>query len=70
MSLQSLLAWFLSVVTGPWATGIATVLLVLTGGGLILYCADSWAVVVTRVIAAFSLLVLCANFLQALGFIS
>ena len=68
MSLQLLLAWFLSVVTGPWATGIATVLLVLAGGGLA-YGEDSWSVVVTRVNAAFALLVLSANFLSALGLI-
>ena len=60
------LAALLTVLTGSWATGIATVLLGLTGGGLI-YGEDLWLVVITRVIAAFSLLVLGANFLNALG---
>ena len=63
------LAARLTVLTHPWATGIATVLLVLTGGGLI-YGEDLWAVVVTRVIAAFFLLMLSANFLSALGLVS
>ena len=62
--------WAPPALIGPWATGIATVLFGLTGGGLLLYCADSWAVVVTRIIAAFSLVVLGANFLSALGLLS
>ena len=35
MSLQPLLAQFLTALTGPWATGIATVPLVFTGGVLV-----------------------------------
>ena len=65
MSLASLL----TVLTSSWATGIASVLLALTGGGLI-YGEDSWTTWILRAISAFNLLVLGANFLSTLGVVS
>ncbi len=67
MSLQPLLAQFLTALTGPWATGIATVLLVFTGGVLVPGEPDHAGAWILRLTAAFSLLVLGANFVHALG---
>ena len=68
MSVQSVLAQFLTALTGPWATGIAMVLLVWAGAGLI-YDADPWVNIVVRTVAAIALLMVSANLLSALGLI-
>ena len=64
-------ASLLTVLTGPWATAIATVLLVFTGGGLMYGPEEPWGIWITRhAITTFCLLILGANFLYVLGLIS
>ncbi|HYQ91341.1 MAG TPA: TrbC/VirB2 family protein [Candidatus Competibacteraceae bacterium] len=69
MSLQPLLAQFLADLTGPWATGIATVLLVFTGVGVIPGHPDTAWAWILHLVVAFCLLIVGANFLSALGWL-
>jgi len=67
MSLPPLLAQFLTALTGPWATGIAIVLLGFTGGVFVPGEPDQAGAWILHLTAAFSLRVLGANFMHVLG---
>ena len=67
MSLQSLLAQFLSALIGPWPIGIATFLFVFTSGMLIPGHSDYAGAWIMNLIAACGVLVIGANFLSVFG---
>ena len=69
MSGPPVLAEVLTALTGPWATGIATLLRFLTGGLMIPGHPDHAGAWILHTIAAFCVLILGANFLHALGWL-
>ena len=69
MSGPPVLAEVLTALTGPWATGIATLLRFLTGGMMIPGHPDQAGAWILHTITAFSLLVLGANVLSAVGWL-
>ena len=69
MSGPPVLAEALTALTGPWATGIATLLRFLTGSLMIPGHPDQAGTWRLHTITAFCVLILGANFLSALGWL-